>query len=149
MTEQQRSILSLIGGVIAIGLGVGLLVCLTITEVTVSLLWPVGATAAAGALAYLYVSTAHTLERERQAREAAARPALQPSAAEMIQELRLGRRIGDRERDAVMDALRTHYTAGRLGKDELDERLAAALTARTPEELHPVLHGLPDERTGR
>lgn len=52
-------------------------------------------------------------------------------------------RIGDQERDAAVTALGEHYVAGRLTKDEYDERSAAAWKARTNVELAPLFHDLP------
>ncbi|OLT30021.1 hypothetical protein BJF79_39920 [Actinomadura sp. CNU-125] len=59
-------------------------------------------------------------------------------------------RIGDAERDAVVVALHDHFAAGRLDRAELDERMDAALAAKTRGELGalvrdlPPPHGLPD-----
>ena len=47
-------------------------------------------------------------------------------------------RIGDRERDAAADLLREAYAEGRIGREELDERLTAALSARTAGELRAI-----------
>lgn len=47
-------------------------------------------------------------------------------------------RIGDRERDAVAALLQEAYAEGRIGRDELDERLTAALSARTAGELRAI-----------
>ena len=52
-------------------------------------------------------------------------------------------RIGDRERDAVVDALKVHFGAGRLTIDELEDRTARALVARTAGELVPLTDDLP------
>jgi hypothetical protein len=52
-------------------------------------------------------------------------------------------RIGDAERDAVTTALHEHFAQGRLDRDELDERLEAALAAKTAGDLRPILHDLP------
>jgi Domain of unknown function (DUF1707) len=48
---------------------------------------------------------------------------------------------GDRERAAV--TLREHYVRGRLTLDELSRRTDRVLTARTQEEIHRALAGLP------
>lgn len=53
-------------------------------------------------------------------------------------------RVSDAERERVGERLREHYAAGRLTSDELDERLSAALTARTYAELRAVLTDLPE-----
>jgi hypothetical protein len=55
-------------------------------------------------------------------------------------------RIGDTERDAAIKALGEHYAAGRLTKEEYDERADAALRARFDSELRPLFLDLP--RTG-
>ena len=52
-------------------------------------------------------------------------------------------RIGDAERDSALTALGEHYAAGRLTKDELDERMDAAWTARTAADLAILFHDLP------
>jgi hypothetical protein len=52
-------------------------------------------------------------------------------------------RIGDVERDAAIKALGEHYAAGRLTKDEYDERADVALRARFDSELRPLFLYLP------
>jgi hypothetical protein len=52
-------------------------------------------------------------------------------------------RIGDAERESAVVALGEHYAAGRLNKDEFDERTAAALTAPTQSALAPLFLDLP------
>lgn len=52
-------------------------------------------------------------------------------------------RIGDVERDAVLDVLKAHFGAGRLSIDELEDRTARALAARTAGELAPLTDDLP------
>ncbi|MFE3452101.1 DUF1707 domain-containing protein [Nonomuraea sp. NPDC059194] len=52
-------------------------------------------------------------------------------------------RIGDAERDETMEALREHFAQGRLTREELDERLDLALSARTVGELAAVNADLP------
>jgi Domain of unknown function (DUF1707) len=52
-------------------------------------------------------------------------------------------RIGDAEREAAVAALGEHYAAGRLSKDEFDERTAAGLTAPTLSALAPLFLDLP------
>lgn len=52
-------------------------------------------------------------------------------------------RIGDQERDAAVTALGEHYVAGRLTKEEYDERSAVAWQARTNSDLAPLFHDLP------
>ncbi len=51
-------------------------------------------------------------------------------------------RIGHRERDAVAALLQEAAADGRLGMDELDERLSVALQAKTYADLDPVLSDL-------
>jgi hypothetical protein len=55
-------------------------------------------------------------------------------------------RIGDAERDAVVDSLKAHFGAGRLSLDEFEERTAQALSARTVGELVPLTADLPVPR---
>jgi uncharacterized protein DUF1707 len=59
-------------------------------------------------------------------------------------------RIGDAEREAAVAALGEHYAAGRLTKDEYDERSARAWEARTSSALWPLFADLPraDGRSG-
>jgi hypothetical protein len=52
-------------------------------------------------------------------------------------------RIGDAEREAAVSALGEHYAAGRLNKEEYDERADRALAARTQMELFPLFADLP------
>jgi DUF1707 SHOCT-like domain len=54
-------------------------------------------------------------------------------------------RASDEDRDRVVDVLRLAAGAGRLSVAELDERLDAALTARTIGELSAVTADLPEE----
>jgi hypothetical protein len=52
-------------------------------------------------------------------------------------------RIGDAERDAAAERLREGYAQGRLTLDEFNERLAAAMAARTDRELRQLTQDLP------
>ena len=52
-------------------------------------------------------------------------------------------RIGDAERDAAIASLGEHYAAGRITKDEYDERSGLALRARTESDLRPLFVDLP------
>jgi hypothetical protein len=52
-------------------------------------------------------------------------------------------RIGDAERDAAVSALGEHYAAGRLTKEEYDERSERAWTAKTSRDLWPLFVDLP------
>jgi hypothetical protein len=52
-------------------------------------------------------------------------------------------RIGDEEREAAVSALGEHYAAGRLTKEEYDERAARAFEARTHSQLLPLFADLP------
>jgi hypothetical protein len=56
-------------------------------------------------------------------------------------------RIGDAERTEVTDALGDHFSAGRLDRAELDERLGRASAAKTGADLAGVLADLPPLRT--
>jgi hypothetical protein len=55
-------------------------------------------------------------------------------------------RIGDAERDIATAELSDHYAAGRLTLDELHERIALALAARTHGQLTRVMRDLPSLR---
>ena len=52
-------------------------------------------------------------------------------------------RIGDVERDQAVSALGEHFAAGRLTKDEYDERAAQVWTARFRHDLSPLFSDLP------
>jgi hypothetical protein len=52
-------------------------------------------------------------------------------------------RIGDTERDAAAAALGEHYAAGRLTKDEYDERIDGVWSARFHDDLRPLFADLP------
>ena len=53
-------------------------------------------------------------------------------------------RASDADRDRVTDRLREHFAAGRLTSEELDERVTAALHAKTFGELRPLMADLPE-----
>src|SRR5215467_10587024 len=53
-------------------------------------------------------------------------------------------RTSDADRDRVAARLRDHFAEGRLTREELDERLTAALNAKTHGELHRILADLPE-----
>ena len=53
-------------------------------------------------------------------------------------------RISDADRERVAARLREHFAQGRLSSDELDERISAALTAKTIGDLRPIMADLPD-----
>ena len=52
-------------------------------------------------------------------------------------------RIGDAERDGAITALSEHFAAGRLSREELDERVEQAMSARFDADLTPLLADLP------
>ena len=52
-------------------------------------------------------------------------------------------RASDEDRERYAQSLREHFAAGRLGEDELAERLDALYAARTLDELEAVVHDLP------
>ncbi|MDA0182299.1 DUF1707 domain-containing protein [Solirubrobacter phytolaccae] len=54
-------------------------------------------------------------------------------------------RAGDDDRERVVGLLHRHAQAGRLEPIELDERVEAALTAKTFRELEQLTRDLPDE----
>ena len=51
-------------------------------------------------------------------------------------------RVSDRERDAVVQRVQTAFAEGRLDDTEFDERMRAALTARTRGDLDVLLTDL-------
>ena len=58
-------------------------------------------------------------------------------------------RVSQADRDRVVERLRTHAGEGRLELDELEERVGAALAAKTRRDLEPLLADLPRERARR
>jgi hypothetical protein len=56
---------------------------------------------------------------------------------------RPGLRISDADREAAVSALGEHYAAGRLTREEYDERADRALKARTAAEVSPLFTDLP------
>jgi hypothetical protein len=52
-------------------------------------------------------------------------------------------RASDADRDRVAAALQEHYAAGRLSAEEFDQRVDAAMAARTLDELDRLLADLP------
>jgi hypothetical protein len=56
---------------------------------------------------------------------------------------RPGLRISDAEREAAVSALGEHYAAGRLTREEYDERSDRAYAARTAAEVLPLFTDLP------
>lgn len=52
-------------------------------------------------------------------------------------------RIGDAERDQAAEFLREHHAQGRLDVNEFDERLTAALRAKTQADLDSLFYDLP------
>jgi uncharacterized protein DUF1707 len=52
-------------------------------------------------------------------------------------------RVSDADREALTARLRDHYAEGRLTQDELDERVSAALSAKTFGDLRSLTTDLP------
>lgn len=52
-------------------------------------------------------------------------------------------RLGDAEREAAVAALGEHYAAGRITKEEYDERSDQVWAARFPADLRPLFADLP------
>jgi hypothetical protein len=55
----------------------------------------------------------------------------------------LSTRVGDRERSEVCDELASHFAAGRLTGEELDDRLSRAMRAQTMLDLGSLVADLP------
>jgi hypothetical protein len=53
-------------------------------------------------------------------------------------------RASDADRDHVTARLREHFAAGRLTSDEMDERISAALKAKTHGDLRQLMTDLPE-----
>lgn len=58
-------------------------------------------------------------------------------------------RASDQDREAVLQRLQAGFAEGRLDDDEFDQRMRAALTARTGADLAPLLDDLPAVAGGR
>jgi hypothetical protein len=60
-------------------------------------------------------------------------------------------RIGDAERDQAVSVLGDHFAAGRLNREELDERIDQAMQAKFTTDLRPLFVDLPgaEPATGR
>jgi hypothetical protein len=58
-------------------------------------------------------------------------------------------RASDQDREAVLQRLQAGFAEGRLDDDEFDQRMRAALTARTGADLAPLLDNLPAAGGGR
>ncbi len=57
-------------------------------------------------------------------------------------------RISDADRERVAARLREHFAEGRLSSEELDERITAALSAKTFGDLRRTMADLPEPVTG-
>jgi Domain of unknown function (DUF1707) len=57
-------------------------------------------------------------------------------------------RASDAEREEVVERLRIAAGEGRIGHDELDERLSRALSAKTYRQLHATVDDIPRDRGG-
>jgi hypothetical protein len=53
-------------------------------------------------------------------------------------------RVSDADRDRIAERLREHFADGRLTSDELDERVSAALSAKTYGDLRAIMTDLPE-----
>ena len=58
-------------------------------------------------------------------------------------------RIGDADREAAVRALGEHYAAGRLTREEFDDRSELAWAARTASQLWPLFTDLPRPQSAR
>src|SRR5215467_7670021 len=71
-------------------------------------------------------------------------PATEPSMSEVItQQAGRALRASDGERDQVVAQLQRHFADGRLTQAELEERVGAALAARTRDQLRALTADLP------
>lgn len=59
-----------------------------------------------------------------------------------LPQLRNDDRVGDLERGQVCDHLSAAFAAGRLDRDELEERISRAVSARTRMDLHVLVYDL-------
>lgn len=58
-------------------------------------------------------------------------------------------RIGDKERDEAAHDLGEHFAAGRLAREEYDDRLALIFGARTWSDITPIFGDLPAPKPGQ
>jgi hypothetical protein len=58
-------------------------------------------------------------------------------------------RIGDAERDEAVSSLGDHFAAGRLSRDELDQRIDQAMQAKFTTDLDPLFADLPKSEPDR
>ncbi|MFL5831214.1 MAG: DUF1707 domain-containing protein [Solirubrobacteraceae bacterium] len=61
----------------------------------------------------------------------------------MSAELPIGPRAADEDREETARLLREHFAAGRLGEDEMSDRVQAAYEARTTDQLAALTADLP------
>src|SRR4051794_13067094 len=57
-------------------------------------------------------------------------------------------RVGDAERDEALDKLGDHFAAGRLTREEFDERSETAMGARFDSDLEVIFRDLPGDHRG-
>lgn len=138
-----------------IGFGALVILCAAVlywamaTEVRVPLLWPAGATLMCAADFCRRVRARRAEAREAKALLTSVEHSAQdgPTVRQILSRP-TSLRIGDAERDVVMDALHTHFSLGRLTQAEHAERLEAALAAKTGGDLAALVADLPSEVTG-
>ena len=58
-------------------------------------------------------------------------------------------RVSDEEREAAVESLRHHYSAGRLTHDELEDRVELAYHATVRADLDQLMYDLPSQRGQR
>jgi hypothetical protein len=153
MSRRDRDPWNVVFGVLLLAatvtLGVGLFAYFAMHPI-VAALWALGTTVGTVWLGGLYVARRHDDQMRALTAERRAVPVTErETVSSVLLSCRAGHRIGDAERDVFVNALHVHYAAGRLEPSELDERLTAALAARTVEDLRRAVDGLPSERTGR
>jgi hypothetical protein len=76
-------------------------------------------------------------------------PQMQHWAQQVNQQMNRNVRIGDAERDEAAQALGDHFSAGRLDREEYDERLEAVFAARVGSDLSAVFRDLPAPHPGQ
>jgi hypothetical protein len=69
--------------------------------------------------------------------------ALRPAQGTEVRQAQGTIRIGDTERDQAISVLGDHFAAGRLSREEFDERSDQAMRARTGADLQPLFADLP------
>lgn len=114
----------------------------SVTDVSLPLIVPVTETLLLGSLLYL-VYQQHRRDRLAAQQRNATETTRLPLTVWEATHGPADQRIGDAERDVVLERLRDRYSTGHLAPAEFDERSQQAVQARTRAELAATLRDLP------